>query len=147
MRISLIAAMMLVSSAAVATATGWQASANAQQQPTIQVARAQHSGDNDPLTTPATSVLPPRSGTLSAARPTVPRPTVPRPTVPRPTVPRPGGYRGGDPSYTSQGNCQDLAYREQDIRGRLDNAPPSGQQHDRLVYQLGQVRSQLQRCR
>ena len=37
MRISLITAMMLVSSAAVATATGWQASANAQQQPTIQV--------------------------------------------------------------------------------------------------------------
>jgi hypothetical protein len=37
MRISHVTAMMLVSSAAVATATGWQASANAQQQPTIQV--------------------------------------------------------------------------------------------------------------
>jgi len=100
-------------------------------------ARAQHSGDNDPLTTPATSVLPPGQE---------PYPPQGQPYQGQPYQGQ-GGYRGGDPSYTSQGNCQDLANREQDIRGRLNEAPPSGQQHDRLVYQLGQVRSQLQRCR
>lgn len=56
------------------------------------------------------------------------------------------GYRG-DPAYSGGGGCQDLAYQERDIRDRLNDAPPSGQQHDRLVYRLGQVRNQLQRCR
>ena len=58
-------------------------------------------------------------------------------------------YRGGDPSYSSQGGgrCQDLAYQERDLRDRLNDAPPSGQQHDRLVYQLGQVRNERARCR
>jgi hypothetical protein len=137
MRISLITAMMLVSSAAVATAIGWQASANAQQQPTIQVPVPNIPG----ITTPS----------QPQQRPYYPPGQEPYPPQGQPYQGQPyrgdqGGYRG-DPSYTSQGNCQDLAYREQDIRGRLDNAPPSGQQHDRLVYQLGQVRSQLQRCR
>jgi hypothetical protein len=132
MRISLITAMMLVSAAAVATATGWQASANAQQQPTIQVPVPNIPG----VTTPS-----------QPQRPYYPPGQEPYPPQGQPYRGDQGGYRGGDPSYSSQGNCQDLAYREQDIRGQLNDAPPSGQQHDRLVYQLGQVRNQLQRCR
>ena len=85
MRISLITAMMLVSSAAVATATGWQASANAQQQPTIQVPVPNIPGITTPSQPQQRPYYPPRSGTLSAARP----------TVPGPTVPRPGGLPGG----------------------------------------------------
>jgi hypothetical protein len=121
MRISLITAMMLVSSAANA------------QQPTIQVPVPNIPG----ITTPS----------QPQQRPYYPPGQEPYPPQGQPYRGDQGGYRGGDPSYTSQGNCQDLAYREQDIRGRLNEAPPSGQQHDRLVYQLGQVRSQLQRCR
>jgi len=139
MRISLITAMMLVSSAAVATATGWQASANAQQQPSIQVPVPNIPG----ITTPS----------QPQQRPYYPPGQEPYPPQGQPYQGQPyqgqpqGGYR--DPSYSNQGSssCQDLTYREQNIRGQLDNAPPSGQQHDRLVYQLGQVRSQLQRCR
>jgi len=121
MRISLITAIMLVSSAA-----------NAQQQPSIQVPVPNIPG----ITTPS----------QPQQRPYYPPGQEPYPPQGQPYRGDQGGYRG-DPSYTSQGSCQDLSYREQDIRGRLDNAPPSGQQHDRLVYQLGQVRNQLQRCR
>jgi hypothetical protein len=120
MRISLITAVMLVSSAANA------------QQPTIQVPVPNIPG----ITTP----------TQPQQRPYPPG-QEPYPPQGQPYRGDQGGGYRGDPSSTSQGSCQDLGYREQDIRNRLDAAPPSGQQHDRLVYQLGQVRSQLQRCR
>jgi hypothetical protein len=119
MRISLITAVMLVSSAANA------------QQPTIQVPVPNIPG----ITTPS----------QPQQRPYYPPGQEPYPQG-QPYRGDQGGYRG-DPAYSNQGSCQDLSYREQDIRAQLDNAPPSGQQHDRLVYQLGQVRSQLHRCR
>ena len=130
MRISLITAVMLVSSAANA------------QQPTIQVPVPNIPG----ITTPSQPQQRPYYPPGQEPYPPQAQPYQGQPYQGQPYRGDQGGYRG-DPSYTSQGNCQDLAYREQDIRGRLDNAPPSGQQHDRLVYQLGQVRSQLQRCR
>ena len=55
-----------------------------------------------------------------------------------------GDYRG-NPGYS---DCSQLASREQSIRDDLANMPPSGRDHDRAVYQLGQIRNeQRQRCR
>jgi hypothetical protein len=85
MRISLITAMMLVSSAAVATVTGWQASANAQQQPTIQVPVPNIPG----ITTPS----------QPQQRPYYPPGQEPYPPQGQPYQGQPsqgqGGYRGG----------------------------------------------------
>jgi|SRR5215831_10154112 len=111
----------------------------------------------------AVSVIVISSAVLAQQQPTiqVPVPNIPGVTTPqqqRPPYPsqgyppqnqpydRGGDYRGGDPSYGNQGRCQDLAYQARDLQDRLNYAPSSGQEHDRLVYQLGQVRNEQQRC-
>lgn len=60
--------------------------------------------------------------------------------------PYPPGARS--PDYSSESysqHCQDLAYRERNIRDRLAYTP-AGEEHDRLVYRLGRIRSERERC-
>jgi hypothetical protein len=52
------------------------------------------------------------------------------------------------PGYSSESysqHCRDLAYRERNIQDRLAYTP-AGDEHDRLVYRLGQIRSERERC-
>jgi hypothetical protein len=101
------------------------------------------------------------TSTLAQQQPGI---NIPLPNVPGVTTPnqpqrgyppqgqpydRGGDYRQTDPGRTGSqgGRCADLASEERDIRDRLNDAPRSGREHDQLVYQLGQVRNQQQRCR
>jgi hypothetical protein len=129
MRFGLIAATLLVSSSVLTP--GFTGVASAQQQPGINIPLPNIPG----VTTPTPG---------QQQQPYYP------PRGQQGYPPQPYDQRGGpDPGYTSQSygqRCQDLAYQERDIRNRLDYGPPSGQEHDRLVYQLGQVRSERERC-
>jgi len=57
---------------------------------------------------------------------------------------RGGGY-SRDTEHEQR--CADLASQERDVQGQLAQAPRSGQQHDDLVYQLGQIHNRQNRCR
>jgi hypothetical protein len=57
---------------------------------------------------------------------------------------RGGGY-SRDTDHDQR--CADLASQERGIQSQLAQAPRSGQQHDDLVYQLGQVHNRQNRCR
>ena len=60
--------------------------------------------------------------------------------------PYPPGSRS--PGYSSESysqHCQDLAYRERSIQDRLTHTP-AGDERDRLIYRLGQIRNERKRC-
>jgi|HubBroStandDraft_6_1064221.scaffolds.fasta_scaffold171605_2 hypothetical protein len=94
---------------------------------------------------------------------TIPLPNVPGVTTPTPQQQQPYYPPQQDQRYPNQrypdqrdnpsgysrdtGRCADLASQERDIQSQIAQAPRSGRQHDDLVYQLGQIHNQQNRCR